>query len=92
VRRPAGLAGQVVNLSESSRQPDRQEPLQPVEINGVPVDRIVFSGRLQGKTMLKHVACFHRQGRLYSFVGLYWQTDSTVRQQVERAVESILWE
>ena len=68
------------------------EPLSSVTIGGEPADRIVCAGKLGGKTMLKPVTCFHRRGRLYAFVGLYWQTDPTVRQQVERAVESIIWD
>lgn len=86
-------------LTEHARQPaygvtdwSVVEPLAPVTINGEPAERIVLSGRLHGKTMMKHVTCFHRQGRLYSFVGLYWQNDPTARQQIERAVETVLWE
>lgn len=68
------------------------EPLQSLTIAGQPADRLILSGPLERKTMMKHVTCFHRNGRLYSFVGLYWKTDLTVRQQIERAVESVLWE
>lgn len=68
------------------------EPLQTLTVNGEPAERLVLSGVMRGKTMMQHVTCFHRRGRLYAFVGLYWQTDPTVRQQVERAVESVIWD
>ncbi len=68
------------------------EPLHTITVGDVPAERLVLSGVLHGKTMMQHVTCFHRRGRLYAFVGLYWQTDPTVRQQVERAVESVLWD
>ncbi|MFV0445462.1 MAG: hypothetical protein ACK5Q5_17930 [Planctomycetaceae bacterium] len=68
------------------------EPLTTIEIAGESADRLMLSGKLQGKTMHKHVTAFHRHGRLYAFVGLYWETDKTVRQQIERAVDSLVWE
>lgn len=68
------------------------EPLNELTIGGVEAERLVHSGQLQGKTMLKHMTCFHRRGRLYAFVGLHWKSDPTARQQIERAVDSVMWE
>ena len=42
--------------------------------------------------MTKEVVCFHQQGRLYSFAGLFWSTDDKGRQQIRRAVESTIWD
>jgi hypothetical protein len=52
----------------------------------------VYSASVGGRQMTKEVVCFRRQGRLYSFAGLFWSTDDKGRQQIRRAVESIIWD
>ena len=68
-----------------------EESLQNVKAGPVPGERIVYSGLLGGKTIMKHVTCLHKNKRLYSFVGLYWQNDLFAREQVERALDSLIW-
>ena len=68
------------------------EPLETITIGKQEADRLLLSGPLQGRGLLKHATCFHHNGRLYSFVGLYWKGDKNARQQIERAIESIIWE
>lgn len=68
-----------------------EESLQNVKAGPVPGERIVYSGLLGGKTIMKHVTCLHKNKRLYSFVGLYAQNDEFARQQIERALDSLIW-
>ncbi|MBC7816892.1 MAG: hypothetical protein IAG10_08405 [Planctomycetaceae bacterium] len=68
-----------------------EESLQKVNAGPVAGERIVYSGLQGGKTLMKHVTCLHKNKRLYSFVGLYWQNDVFARQQIERALESLIW-
>ncbi|MCA9054515.1 MAG: hypothetical protein KDA75_11800 [Planctomycetaceae bacterium] len=68
------------------------EPPIPITVDSVPAERLVLQGLLQGKPMIKHATCFHRNARLYTFVGMYSKTDQNARQQIERAVDSLLWE
>lgn len=71
---------------------DVKEPLAPIEINKAAAERIIYQVKVDDREMTKHVTCFHRNDRLYSFVGLYFSNDDKARQQIERAVESIIWE
>ena len=68
-----------------------EEALQNVKAGPVAGERIVYSGLLGGKTIMKHVTCLHKNKRLYSFVGLYWQNDLFAREQLERALDSLIW-
>ena len=68
-----------------------EESLQNVKAGPVAGERIVYSGLLGDKTIMKHVTCLHKNKRLYSFVGLYWQNDVFARQQIERALDSLIW-
>jgi hypothetical protein len=68
------------------------DPRQTVTINGTPAERIVYRGVTDGREMTKYASCFRRNGRLYSFIGLYSSSDGMARQQIERALESVIWE
>ncbi len=67
------------------------ESLQKVKAGPIAGERIVYSGQQGGKTLMKHVTCLHKNKRLYSFVGLYWEHDAAARQQIERALDSLIW-
>jgi len=58
------------------------------EASGV---RLVYTARVDGREMTKEVVAFRREGRVYAFVGLFSSTDDKARQQIRRAVESIVW-
>jgi hypothetical protein len=68
------------------------DPLRTVMLNGTPAERIVYRGVTEGREMTKHATCFRHGGRLYSFIGIYWSSDEMARQQIERAVENVIWE
>ncbi len=68
-----------------------EEPLANVKAGPVAGERIVYSGLIGNKTIIKHVTCLHKNKRLYSFVGLYRQNDVFARQQIERALDSLIW-
>lgn len=67
------------------------EPLKTVTINGATAERIVYEGVQGDNKLAKMVTCFRRNGRLYSFVGVYHPDDETARQEVERATEGVIW-
>ena len=85
----------VEHLSQPAFGVERWELLEPpteIDVGSVPAERLVLKGLLQGKPLIKHATCFHRNGRLYTFLGMYSQTDQNARQQIERALDSLLWE
>jgi len=68
------------------------EKPQDLTIGGAAAQRLVFSGEIAGRKMTKEVVCFRRNGRIYSFVGLFWSNDDKAREQIRRAVESTIWD
>lgn len=68
------------------------EPKAQVVINDVPADRMLYKARVDGKEMYKHVTCFRKNDRVYSIVGLYFAGDDDALLQIERAVDSVIWE
>lgn len=68
------------------------EKPQSLTIGGAAAQRLVYSGEIAGRKMTKEVVCFRRNGRIYSFVGLFGSTDDKGREQIRRAVESTIWE
>ena len=68
------------------------DPRRTVMMNGASAERIVYLGVTDGREITKHATCFRHKGRLYSFIGLYSSSDEMARQQIERAVESVIWE
>ncbi len=72
---------------------DSVQARQSLQINKIPAERMVYKGVDENKKeMIKHVTCFRRHDRIYSFIGLYWSTDEQAPQQIERAVDSVIWE
>jgi hypothetical protein len=77
--------------SHGSKDWQSTGPVESLEINGTPAQRLVFSASIQGKPMVKEIVAFQREGRVYSFIGLFWESDNKARQQLRRAVGSIIW-
>jgi hypothetical protein len=74
------------------RQWKLAEPAEEIQVNGVPSHRLVYEAVIGGHAMTKEVVCFRRNGRVYAFVGLFLSKDEKAREQVRRAVSSVLWE
>jgi hypothetical protein len=68
------------------------EPGETVDVNGTPAERHIYSAVIDGKRITKEVACFRRNSRIYSFVALFAATDDKAREQVRRAVGSVIWD
>jgi hypothetical protein len=68
------------------------EPRTEITIGGLAGDRMVYKALADRREMYKHVTSFRHNGRVYSFVGLYFADDENARLQIERAVESVIWE
>jgi hypothetical protein len=67
-----------------------EEP-ESLEIGGTAAQRFVYSGKLANRDMIKEVVAFRRGQRVYSFIGLFWKSDENAREELRRAVASILW-
>ena len=67
-------------------------PMEEVKINESTGHRGLFKTTIDQNEMSKDVLCFRKNGRVYSFVGLYWSIDEKAQQQLNRAVESIIWD
>lgn len=67
------------------------EPSQSLDINGTKADRLIYTTQMQGQQMVKEIVAFRRQERVYSFIGLFWASDNKAREQLRRAVDSIIW-
>ena len=65
---------------------------ETIDVNGTKAERHIYSAMMDGKRMTKEVVCFRRGGRVYSFVALFYSTDDKAREQVRRAVGSVIWE
>ena len=69
----------------------RKSPPEPLAINGVEASRVVFISRLDKEEETREVVVFRRGERVYFFTGIFPSSDSKAREQVRRAVESIIW-
>lgn len=68
------------------------KPLTEVIINGAPAERIEYEGMQGDSKVAKVVTCFRRNGRVYSFVGVFSVADEMTRQEIERTTNDIIWE
>jgi hypothetical protein len=68
------------------------EPAEEIHVNGVAARRMVYAGPSGGRPMTKEVVCFRRNDRVYAFVGVFLARDEKAREQIRRAVGSVLWE
>jgi hypothetical protein len=71
---------------------DIAQPHRILQIHKVPADRMIYKAIDDMREVMKHVSCFRRNGRVYSFVGLYGANDEQAPQQIERAVDSVIWD
>lgn len=68
-----------------------KQPAEEATINETKAQRIVYTAKMDKRELTKQVVCFRKADRVYSFVGLYSSTDEKARQQIERAVNSVIW-
>jgi len=71
---------------------DISEGRQPITINGVPAERMVYTAQADNRATTKIVTCFRKNGRVYSLIGVFWSNDENAKQQIERAIGDIIWE
>lgn len=71
---------------------DVSKPAETIDINGVEATHMQFAGTMDKAKMTKDVTCFRRNGRVYSFAGVYLATDQNASEQIRRAVSSVIWE
>jgi predicted Zn-dependent protease len=69
----------------------RKSPLEQLTINEVAASRIIFTSRIDNEETIRDVVVFRRGERVYFFTGIFPSTDSKAREQVRRAVESVIW-
>lgn len=66
----------------------------PTEVtqSGVAGQRAEYLGTVAKSTMHKDVTVFRRGRRVFSFVGLYWKDDQAAREEIRRAVDSLVFQ
>lgn len=67
------------------------EPPENLSVNGVGATRCLLAPAGQRTDQVREVVAFRRKARVYLFNALYTTGDSKARQQVRRAVDSIVW-
>ena len=65
---------------------------QHIEVNGVPATRYVLVNRERQQQRAKEVVAVRRGGRVYFFTGVFDAADAAARDEIRRAVLSIVWE
>ena len=69
----------------------RTSPIETLDVKGTSAVRVTLSGRPGNAEMLKEVVAFRRGERVYFFTGIFNAKDGTSREQVRKAVDSIIW-
>ena len=78
--------------SHGSKQWNSQKDPAEIEINGNSATRLSYIAEISGTEMRKHVVCFRRGLRVFSFIGLFYENDEKAEQQLQRALDSIQWQ
>lgn len=63
-----------------------------LEVNGTRGDRFIFSATLGKQPMVKEAVVYQRNQRVYSFIGVFSESDNVAREELRRAMNSIVWE
>jgi len=88
---PSDLQAYHAGPSHGSSAWQSGEPPHRIEVGGASVERWVYIAEISKQKLTKEVVAFRRGPRVYSFIGLFWSTDNKAREQLRRAVSSILW-
>jgi hypothetical protein len=71
---------------------NRQGDPVKVKASDVMGERVEFTGSVAKSTMHKNVTVFRRGQRVFSLVGLYWEDDQAAREEIQRAVDSLVFQ
>ena len=88
---PTDLKTYHAGPSHGSQTWQSSEPPQPIEVGGAAAERWIYATQVSKQKMIKEVVAFRRGPRVYSFIGLFWSSDNKAREQLRRAVNSIMW-
>ena len=77
--------------SHGSRSWNSIADAEQIEVSGTKGDRFAYKATVSNKSMTKEVVVFRKGDRVYSFIGLFWSTDTKAQQQIRRAVTSTIW-
>ncbi|MCA9188978.1 MAG: hypothetical protein KDA99_25315 [Planctomycetales bacterium] len=64
---------------------------EEIQFQGITATHLLLAGTVNNNQLGKDVTVFRRGARVFSFVGLYSLDDPNARQQIERAVRSVVW-
>ena len=78
--------------SHGSKQWSSQKDPTEIKVNGNSATRMTYVAEISGTEMRKHVVCFRRGLRVFSFIGLFYESDEKAEQQLQRALDSIQWQ
>ena len=62
-----------------------------LDVGGAPAVRLAFALRREGDDLTREVTAFRRGERVYFFTGTFPARDPAARDQVRRAVASVVW-
>ena len=85
------LAAYVAGASFGVEKWRRIAPVETLDVKGQSAVRVTLSGRLGSAEIQKEVTVFRRGERVYFFTGMFNAKDATSREQVRKAVDSIIW-
>ncbi len=74
------------------RRWEAEGPGESIDVNGKQAERFVHQAVIDGRRMTKETVCFRKGNRIYNFVGLFFSNDDKAREQIRRAVGSVIWQ
>ena len=66
-------------------------PAESIETQGKSGTRLVFTQQQGRARTIREIAAFRRHDRVYFVTGIFGSSDTNIRQQIRRVVESIEW-
>lgn len=64
---------------------------QTVTVGGKAGEQMQYTADVNNRGLTKMVTSFRQNGRVYSFIGVFWSNDEKAKQEVEHATNDIIW-
>ncbi len=85
------LAEYLAEPSFGASQWRQISPAEDIQVNHIAAMRFVFTAKLARGETTKEVVVIRRSGRVYFFNGIFPAKDAEAREQIRRAVASLIW-
>jgi hypothetical protein len=86
-----GLAAFLSGPSHGRASWRQTGPAEELGIGDEPAIRLTFTGSVAGESVTREVTAFRRGERVTFFTGMYPAGDTKARDEIRRAVGSVLW-